>query len=532
MSFSSMLKQGWWLAVLPIVLTLEILYLSLIVDPYQAVTASSSEYGDFLQYLGAIVKLIIAAAILFVISLVGRLKAYLVGLFSQPHVSRFRWALVHLVLYGLLIQTSVQLESSGYTGSVVAWLFLGAAVGITWAAWFAPTGFWLQLIAAEWSKLLTALVVAFIALMLANYTESLWTVMSDATFQLSYWFLSLISDDVVVQPAEKILGAGDFKVNIAPECSGFEGIGLIVTFIAVYLYYYRDHLYIGRALLLFPVGALLIWLLNSVRIALLVKIGQSWSQDIAVGGFHSQAGWIFFILTSLAVLQLSRLSFFGRKAWTDNDSAVNYDHLPFATLAPLVMLLASTLLTAALSADVNWFYPFKVIATAAVLAWFWRLYGLLPASWRFEPVLAGIVVAVMWFFLVPENAEGNRVLESAMASQPVLYVLAWFVFRFIGSAVVVPLAEELGFRAYLYSRIAGIDVITKGRVPFNLLAAVISSIAFGLLHGDWLAGTIAGMIFMWVRLRSDTIWDAIIAHAVANALLFAVAVNTGYWHLL
>ena len=53
-------------------------------------------------------------------------------------------------------------------------------------------------------------------------------------------------------------------------CSGYEGIGLIWAFLTAYLVLFRRRLRFPRALLLFPIGTLVMWLANGVRIAALV----------------------------------------------------------------------------------------------------------------------------------------------------------------------------------------------------------------------------------------------------------------------
>ena len=45
---------------------------------------------------------------------------------------------------------------------------------------------------------------------------------------------------------------------------------------------------------------------------------------------------------------------------------------------------------------------------------------------------------------------------------------------------------------------------------------VISSVAFGVLHGRWLAGILAGMLYALAQYRRGEISDAIVAHAVTQ----------------
>jgi len=55
-----------------------------------------------------------------------------------------------------------------------------------------------------------------------------------------------------------------------------------------------------------------------MRITLLTVIGTSVSAGVALGGFHSQAGWLFFLAVSLGLMMAShRLRLFVPRAhWT------------------------------------------------------------------------------------------------------------------------------------------------------------------------------------------------------------------------
>ena len=48
----------------------------------------------------------------------------------------------------------------------------------------------------------------------------------------------------------------------------------------------------------------MIWAANILRIAALIMLGSSGAADLAVGGFHSQAGWIAFNAVGLGLIAL------------------------------------------------------------------------------------------------------------------------------------------------------------------------------------------------------------------------------------
>src|SRR4029077_2254166 len=81
-------------------------------------------------------------------------------------------------------------------------------------------------------------------------------------------------------------------------CSGLEGVGLMLVFCTAWLWYFRREYIFPRALSVLPIAVLVIFLLNALRIAALVFIGDAGYQGVASVGFHSQAGWIAFNLAA------------------------------------------------------------------------------------------------------------------------------------------------------------------------------------------------------------------------------------------
>ena len=60
--------------------------------------------------------------------------------------------------------------------------------------------------------------------------------------------------------------------------------------------------------------------------------------------------------------------------------------------------------------------------------------------------------------------------------------------------ITVPVAEELAFRGFLIRRLISSDFEALGFRAFTYTSLLLSSVAFGLLHGDrWFAGAVAGI---------------------------------------
>jgi CAAX prenyl protease-like protein len=99
-----------------------------------------------------------------------------------------------------------------------------------------------------------------------------------------------------------------------------------------------------------------------------------------------------------------------------------------------------------------------------------------------------------------------------------------------GSVAIIPIAEELAFRGFLLRRFDAEDFQSVQWRSVTWMAILLSSAAFGALHGErWLAGTVAGVIYAVAYVRRGSIGDAVAAHATTNALVAAAVLIGGYW---
>ena len=177
---------------------------------------------------------------------------------------------------------------------MTAWFLVGATVVASWGLAF--LGHWPAVLSKRGNRALAAGAVGLgvLAWLGGFLSEALWRTAAGHTFSIAAAALRLVYDDVVSRPERLVLGTRGFRVNIAPTCSGLEGVGLILAFLGIYLWFFRRELRFPAALVLLPIGAVSIWLLNALRIVLLIVIGSSGWREIALGGFHSQAGWLTF----------------------------------------------------------------------------------------------------------------------------------------------------------------------------------------------------------------------------------------------
>ena len=429
-----------------------------------------------------------------------------------------------------------------------------AAVGLPAVAWFLAVIATIAPRAALAGRLLaaTAGCAAFGAAVVGNayLTQRFWDFTSGTTTWLVESLLAPFADGPVIHPQPFVVGTETFSVEIEHKCSGFQGIGLVATLLAGYLWWFRRFHRFPQALLLVPIGVGLIWVANLVRITALILVGIYVSPRIAVDGFHSTAGWIAFVTVGLGTIWVaSRIPFFTKPgafepgatppdggaghavpAAQDAGSAPG-EFLPVpACVVPFVALTAVTMLLRAFSSGFDVLYPLRVIAVAAVLWTFRHSYRLHEWRFSFVPVAIGAVTFAVWMLLAPgPGAEENAAaLDPTQLGEP--WALVWLLFRLLGSTVTVPIAEELFFRGFVVRRCIDADA---DRVPvgtFTWLAFVVSSVAFGALHGQaWFAGIVAGMLFAGALAWRRSLADAVVAHATTNALLSLYVIATGSW---
>lgn len=522
------------LTVLALVLFVELMTISLSFDAYLPRIFNDATGFGFLAYTGQLAKFLVVVIAAFALAIWVRVPEHFEALKRVVPGYRFYYFFVlQLLAFAVFYLCTANIFGSErvpgtISGAIVlGWFISLFAVGGLWLLSVGPLTYWLRFIVEERKATGFSIVVGILGWWLAQSAQGLWDPLSELTFYASAILLNLVYPDIIVDPGIRNLGTQNFVVNIAPACSGYEGIGLVTIFTAFYLSVFRREFRFPQALLLFPIGIITIWLFNILRIVILIAIGSSFSESVALGGFHSQAGWISFIAVIFGLLTIAhKVSFFSVERTESQPLG-----LPAALLLPFVTLLATTILTSALSADFDWFYPLRVIATACALGLCWKLYDFSRIKLKFEPVAAGILVFVIWILLVPNDQESNQIFAETLFGASTGLSTFWLVMRFLGAVVTVPLAEELVFRGYLLARLAKQDILIKGRIPFSWLALLVSSGLFGLLHSDLLAGVLAGLVYGVVRYRSDSVMDAVIAHAVTNLLLSILVLSTGNWSM-
>lgn len=188
------------------------------------------------------------------------------------------------------------------------------------------------------------------------------------------------------------------------------------------------------------------------------------------------------------------------------------------------------------SHDIRWLYPVKAGLAAAALIALARGYGELhhlPHNrtwlWLWSPAV-GALIFLLWINL---DFGWLKLGESAgydprgTAEGEIDWRLA--TARLAGAALVVPLVEELFWRSFLMRWIDRHAFLSLPPAAVSLKAMLLSSMVFGFAHSLWFAGFLAGLAYAWLYRASGSLWSAVVAHAVTNAMLGIWVLQTGNW---
>lgn len=452
-----------------------------------------------------------------------------------PQTAAFRpaWIAAHAVLIGCLAWLSSQLFPSTpswipFAAVVCLWLACAATAVICAFSAMAPLPLWLRAARALGNIWFYSVAAAFAAAAAIPLTQELWRSTAAATFELVRLILLPLLPGLAADPANRVLGTQRFAVEILEFCSGLEGMSLILVFMSVWLWYFRKEYRFPRALLLIPLGVLLMFGLNAVRLAVLVLIGNAGYAEVAAYGFHSQAGWIVFNAVAVGLAFWTR-----RSRWLNRNEAPleggQSDNPTALYLMPLLAILAAGMISHALSGRFEWFYPLRLFACVAVIVLYRRRLAALDWRWSWRGPLLGIGVFLFWSIAVHLLIPGSGMPEPLATATPWLRG-SWIVCRVAGTVLTVPLAEELAYRGFLMRRLQSreFDSLAYGRVGWVSLAA--SSLIFGAAHGAlWLPGILAGFAYGWMVKRQGRLGEAVAAHMATNLLVTVMALGSGNW---
>jgi exosortase E/protease (VPEID-CTERM system) len=510
--------------------------LNLFVD-FDAVHAATGlgEYLRAVQHWGLRGLVTFAAALALFSYVRGDARLQSLNLQVRGEALRLPWLAVHAAL--LLPLTALTFSFYGnhglqWSAALLAplWLLVAAATVLALFAVMASWKTWRDAATALGSLWFYAAATAIVAASAMQLSQMLWGPTTQITFDLVDRILQPLIPGLHSNATTRVLDTGRFAVEVSYLCSGLEGAGLLLAFCCAWLVYFRREYIFPRAVLIIPIGLALLFALNVLRIAALVLIGHAGYPDVAIYGFHSQAGWIAFNCTAAGIAYFSLRSSWLSRAASPATATVT----PYATAAyllPFLTILAVGMLSRAASGSFETLYPIRLLAGALAIGYCWPKLRALDFHCSWRGIAVGVGVFALWLaaahFLTRSSPE-----PPGLAALSPLNRGAWIAARVIAAVVTVPIAEELAYRGYLLRRFKSADFESVRFGDAGRWALLLSAIVFGAGHGTWwLPATAAGLLYGILPMRTERMGEAIAAHATTNGLIAVWVLLLQQWQL-
>jgi CAAX prenyl protease-like protein len=220
---------------------------------------------------------------------------------------------------------------------------------------------------------------------------------------------------------------------------------------------------------------------------------------------------------------------------------VRHPAIPY--IAPFATFIAVMSLEKGFGLPSTWMYPVRVVSTLAVLLAVSRAPLSVRPARLFSSIAIGAAVFALW--IGPDVVFGpgyrhfwlfeNSITGKAVSSIPIVLTTSfWFLaLRTASCALLVPPMEELFWRGWAMRWIIDGDIEKIPLGTYQTAAFWLVALMFAAEHGPyWEVGLATGIIYNWWMVRTRTIADCVIAHAVTNGLLSAYVLATHqfqYW---
>jgi CAAX prenyl protease-like protein len=187
----------------------------------------------------------------------------------------------------------------------------------------------------------------------------------------------------------------------------------------------------------------------------------------------------------------------------------------------------------------EWEFPFRVVVLSAILWLCSRHVITLRASYWLASTAVGVVVFAIWVapdLLIPgwrshwlfQNSITGSVatsIDTTLLTSPTV-----LIFRTIRAVILVPIIEELFWRGWLMRWLIKNDFQNVPLGAYSASSFFITALLFASEHGPyWEVGLAAGLIYNAWMVRTRSLADCIVAHAVTNAVLCGFVIATGKW---
>jgi hypothetical protein len=196
--------------------------------------------------------------------------------------------------------------------------------------------------------------------------------------------------------------------------------------------------------------------------------------------------------------------------------------------------MAFVLVESMFTFDVYLIYIAKSIVVGLILLHFRSKYSEIAVSASFKDICIAVALGVFVFVLWINITWDFAIIGSPRANNPYKLISkqAFYIaifFRIFGSAIVVPVMEELFWRSFVIRWIDNHNFTSIPLGTFSITSFITTVLLFGSEHSLWLAGIIAGILYNLLLYYRKSIFLCIISHSVTNFILGIYVIYSGRW---
>lgn len=112
------------------------------------------------------------------------------------------------------------------------------------------------------------------------------------------WILSIVVKGSVVNVMDLSVSANGFNVIVGAPCAGVYSMFLFSLFYALSIFFLKQkhQIHARRAVMVFVLSLFALYILNILRVALIVFVGATYSKHLAISFFHEYTASLFFLV--------------------------------------------------------------------------------------------------------------------------------------------------------------------------------------------------------------------------------------------
>ena len=187
----------------------------------------------------------------------------------------------------------------------------------------------------------------------------------------------------------------------------------------------------------------------------------------------------------------------------------------------------------------RWEFPLRVLVLAGAIWYFSRRVLSFRCVAPVQSILLGLAVFALWVgpdALFP-GYRNHWLFQNGMMGQLKTSIAGQFLddpmvlfFRTARAVLIVPIVEELFWRAWMMRWLIKPEFEQVALGTYDLRACLITAALFASEHGPfWEVGLICGLLWSWWMVRTKSLGDMILTHAVANLGLSLYTISTKQW---